>query len=322
MIDLIVFVFILYFIYRGYENGFVSGILNLTNTVLSFVLALMFYPQAAEIINNSFKLGNNMSNLIGFFGLLAMLECLGSVLGSLVFKTILIGLRRLPILLKLDRLLGIIPSFIVGSLFLITFLVLPVTLPFDVGLKDPIERSWVGNNVLPHTYSLDSYLQKLLKRLPTQNLFFTITPEPVSKEVTKLNFPPQLSLKESPADEKKLFELLNQERVKVGLKALRWDPEIVPVARAHSKDMFVRGYFSHYNPEGESVVERLDKAGIKFLAAGENLAYAPNVELAHQGLMNSPGHRANILRKEFGRVGIGVIDGGLVGKMFTQNFAD
>ena len=51
-------------------------------------------------------------------------------------------------------------------------------------------------------------------------------------------------------------------------------------------------------------------------------ALAPTVVIAHEGLMNSPGHRANILNPRFRRVGIGVADGGMHGKMFTQNFAD
>ncbi|MBI3380168.1 CvpA family protein [Candidatus Gottesmanbacteria bacterium] len=79
---------------------------------------------------------------------------------------------------------------------------------------------------------------------------------------------------------------------------------------------------SHYNPEGQSPFDRMDKAGIHFTSAGENLALAPNVELAHQGLMNSPGHRRNILSPDFGKVGIGAIDGGIYGEMFVQEFTD
>ena len=66
----------------------------------------------------------------------------------------------------------------------------------------------------------------------------------------------------------------------------------------------------------------MDKAGIHFQAAGENLALAPNINLAHQGLMNSPGHRANILSPDFKKVGIGVIDGGIYGEMFVQEFSN
>lgn len=59
---------------------------------------------------------------------------------------------------------------------------------------------------------------------------------------------------------------------------------------------------------------------VRFRTAGENLALAPSVPIAHTGLMNSPGHRANILQSGFGRVGIGILDGGKRGLMVTQNF--
>ena len=90
----------------------------------------------------------------------------------------------------------------------------------------------------------------------------------------------------------------------------------------NAKDMMERGYFSHFSPEGNDVASRLNEAGVDYLVVGENLAYAPSVNLAHQGLMNSPGHRANILSADFGKVGIGVIDGGIYSKMFTQVFTD
>jgi uncharacterized protein YkwD len=63
-------------------------------------------------------------------------------------------------------------------------------------------------------------------------------------------------------------------------------------------------------------------ARINYSAAGENLALAPTTEFAHDGLMNSPGHRANILNGQFRRVGIGVMDGGIYGKMFVQEFTN
>jgi uncharacterized protein YkwD len=98
------------------------------------------------------------------------------------------------------------------------------------------------------------------------------------------------------------------------------DPELIPVARAHSADMFARGYFSHYTPEGEDPFERMKDADIRFRTAGENLALAPTLQLAHTGLMNSPGHRENILNPNFGRVGIGILSGGRRGIMVSQEF--
>ena len=60
--------------------------------------------------------------------------------------------------------------------------------------------------------------------------------------------------------------------------------------------------------------------GIRFSYAGENLAGAPDVNTAHVNLMNSPGHRENILRPEFTKIGIGVVEGSKYGKIFTQQF--
>ncbi|HEV8503758.1 MAG TPA: CAP domain-containing protein, partial [Chitinophagaceae bacterium] len=105
-----------------------------------------------------------------------------------------------------------------------------------------------------------------------------------------------------------------------GLRPLVADPEMTEVARAHSKDMFARGYFAHFTPEGKSPFDRMDAAHVQYSTAGENLALAHSLSIAHNGLMNSPGHRANILNPAFGRVGIGILDGGFYGLMVSQEF--
>jgi len=92
------------------------------------------------------------------------------------------------------------------------------------------------------------------------------------------------------------------------------------VARAHSKDMFVKGYFAHVNLEGKDPFERMKDAHLKFKTAGENLALAQTLEIAHENLMKSPGHRKNIMNPSFNRVGIGIQDGGFYGIMISQEF--
>ncbi len=86
--------------------------------------------------------------------------------------------------------------------------------------------------------------------------------------------------------------------------------------------MFSRGYFAHNTPEGKNPFDRMRAAGVKFSAAGENLALAQTLEIAHTNLMNSPGHRANILQPSFGRLGVGILDGGFFGLMVSQEFRD
>ncbi len=84
--------------------------------------------------------------------------------------------------------------------------------------------------------------------------------------------------------------------------------------------MFRRGYFSHVTPEGKSPFDRMKRARVKFMSAGENLALGQTLSICHRGLMNSPGHRANILHRSFKRVGIAIMDGGIYGLMITQDF--
>ena len=117
-----------------------------------------------------------------------------------------------------------------------------------------------------------------------------------------------------------MLQLVNTERMAAGLKPLAPDPELTEVARRHSTDMFGRGYFAHDSPEGRDPFDRMRESGVQFVTAGENLALAPTVQVAHTGLMNSPGHRANILHRDFGRVGIGIMDGGIRGLMVSQEF--
>jgi uncharacterized protein YkwD len=94
------------------------------------------------------------------------------------------------------------------------------------------------------------------------------------------------------------------------------------VARAYSTKMLAEGFFSHVDRQGNTPFDRMTAGDVEYKSAGENLALAPTLLMAHQGLMNSPGHRANILKAEYGTVGIGIIDAGAHGLMVTQNFTD
>jgi uncharacterized YkwD family protein len=117
-----------------------------------------------------------------------------------------------------------------------------------------------------------------------------------------------------------MFKLVNQERTRAGLSPLTIDYQLVKLARLKSQDMVDKGYFGHDSPTYGSPFDMMSRAGVKYRYAGENLAGASTVEAAHRALMNSSGHRANILNPKFTRIGIGVVSGGPYGKMFTQMF--
>ncbi|MCT4605958.1 MAG: CAP domain-containing protein [Marinisporobacter sp.] len=122
------------------------------------------------------------------------------------------------------------------------------------------------------------------------------------------------------SDEQEMLKLVNEERRKNGLKPLTLDISINNVARLKSQDMIDNNYFSHNSPTYGSPFDMLKQFGIKYLTAGENIAGNPSVQSAHNSLMNSEGHRKNILNPKFTHIGIGIKDGGKYGKMYTQMF--
>jgi len=104
------------------------------------------------------------------------------------------------------------------------------------------------------------------------------------------------------------------------VRPLTADPVLTTLARQKSQDMADLGYFGHFSPTYGSPFDMLNRAGVSYQRAGENLALAPTVEVAHASLMNSEGHRRNILNPAYARVGIGVIQSGPYRMFFTQLF--
>lgn len=124
------------------------------------------------------------------------------------------------------------------------------------------------------------------------------------------------------ADEQYMLNLLNKERRSSGLNALEIDPKLELMARRYCQEMIDHSFFSHSSPISGELLDRVNAAGVPdgWLLAGENLAGAPTVEAAFEGLMNSPSHKDNMLEPKYTHVGIGVVDGGAYGKMFAQEF--
>jgi uncharacterized YkwD family protein len=117
-----------------------------------------------------------------------------------------------------------------------------------------------------------------------------------------------------------MVNLVNQERAKVGVAPLQVDMRLVKLARMKSLDMINNNYFGHISPTYGSPFDMMKAQGITYNKAGENLAGASTVDRAHTVLMNSAGHRANILDPAFSKIGIGIIQGGPYGLMIAQEF--
>ncbi|MBL9006054.1 MAG: hypothetical protein JNJ46_17500 [Myxococcales bacterium] len=104
-----------------------------------------------------------------------------------------------------------------------------------------------------------------------------------------------------------LLSLLNADRERAGRTPLAVDARLVAAARAHSEDMRSHHVVAHVSPRTGGPADRAKRAGVQSVRITENLAQASTPQLAHQGLMDSPGHRANILDPDVDHVGIGCV---------------
>ncbi len=127
--------------------------------------------------------------------------------------------------------------------------------------------------------------------------------------------------------------LHNRERGARGLAPLREQAKLRQAAEGHSADMVEQGFFSHDSPGGADMADRILRTGYardQGWSLGENIAWgtgglATAAEI-HRAWMRSPGHKANILRRQFREIGIGIaigapVDaGGLDGATYTADF--
>ncbi|MDQ0340308.1 uncharacterized protein YkwD [Caldalkalibacillus uzonensis] len=118
------------------------------------------------------------------------------------------------------------------------------------------------------------------------------------------------------ANERQIFDMVNVTRTMIKLTPFDWHDGVADVARRHSQDMLENNYFDHYSPHYGDLGERLQRGGVTFAKAGENIAwnYVDAADV-HHGWLNSPGHRQNIVEPAFTHLGVGVVD-----KYYTQNF--
>ena len=219
------------------------------------------------------------------------------------------------------RRLGSIPALATAVVASAVLLGALVAVPGQSSVRTLVEGSAIGAPLAHATARLPMRL--LVGASPVEGQVIMAGPQGDDESAFyRLTFPSDLHLTVDTAAEQRMLALVNAERRREGLAPLKMDPQLQQVARAHSRDMYMRDYFSHVSPEGNSAFDRLRAAGVNFLAAGENIAFAPDVNSAEQSLYSSPEHRANLLAPDYVRIGIGVIKAPGYEEMFTQEFAD
>jgi uncharacterized protein YkwD len=313
-IDILLCIIVLLAAWNGWRKGFLAGILELVSWGLSLLIAYFSYPYVASFLQKYFSTVGVWSQPVAFIGILLIARLVMSIIVREVVIPTSPNLHRNAI----NHFFGIVPGVINGVIYAIFMAALLFAMPVNPSIASSTQKSKVAGELAGQVEWANEKLSPIFDdAIRASMIGKTVEAGPddfIKLKFTVTNSKPRTDL------EAQMLVMINEERFKAGLHPLKADPELTVVARAHSMDMFSRGYFSHYTPEKKDPFDRMKSAKVRFLSAGENLALGQTLEICHEGLMNSPGHRANILHPSFGRVGIGILDGGVYGIMISQEF--
>ncbi|HET9017044.1 MAG TPA: CvpA family protein [Thermomicrobiaceae bacterium] len=317
-VDVLIVVVVLLGALAGLRRGFLRGALDLVLVAIGLLAGAVAYRPAAALITHFVHRSGVAINVLGFAAVALIVQGILSLVAAVVLGPPVSLVRAFRPFRVLDDVAGIVPGAVKGAV-LATLLVLAGSLiTLGAGPDAALQQSQLAHDLLTQSARATTWTQG---RTGLNLADFTIITEPSSEAGIQLPFRFTNGLTVDQADEQRMLQMLNQARTSHGLKPLTMDPKLQATARAHSREMFELGYFSHTSPVSGTVLDRFKAAGITYTAAGENLAYAPDVTIAERSLMQSPGHRANILSPDFTRVGIGIIVAPTGGKMFTQDFS-
>jgi uncharacterized protein YkwD len=317
-IDWTIIAILLYYAVQGWRAGFADLGLSFVTFLIALWLAIKFHAPVGDFFSEKFGIAPMWTAVLGYI-------IVGFIAEVVMAEIVTVLMGRLPKKLlesKYNKWLGIVISAFNAFVLISFFLLVILALPLRGTIKTDIKASKIGNFLVTVAQTYGGPIESTIQQAKETAIKF-MTVEPGSKERIALDIAPtEKDLRVDDVDERAILALVNAERVKAGVSPLTVDVKIIPVARNHSRDMFMRRYFSHVNPEGLDAGNRLENAGIQFTVAGENLAYEPDLETAHQGLMNSPGHRRIILEPSFHHIGIGIIATDRYGIMVTEDFTN
>jgi uncharacterized protein YkwD/uncharacterized membrane protein required for colicin V production len=315
-IDGIILLVLAFYAFLGYRRGFLAVALDWLGLAIAVVAAFKLFPGAGAWLTTRYALNPAVARVLAFIGLVLLVRLLWSIAIGLIWRKIPRVLRRSPI----DQAAGILPGVLQGALVCALILVSLAAIPLSIVPHAEIAASPLGSTLLEWGLAAQATVQRWVGG--TVHDLIQVNPTPLKEgERRDLPFKTTQAVPD-PAAETAMLHRLNEERRRRGLAPLVMDERLRKVARAQSADMLAHGYFGHTDSRGRDPFDRLRAAGIGYMAAGENLAFADSVDTAHTGLMNSLGHRANILRPAFHRVGIGALKAAPYGIMFSQEFTN
>ncbi|MEE8498101.1 MAG: CvpA family protein [Acidimicrobiia bacterium] len=320
MIDLVILVFLGLLLFRGWTRGFVREAMDLVGLVIGTVLAFRLGPAFGAIVAAMSDVSDEVARLIGGFIVFVVVGIGAAVATRAIERT-----ARLPGLNLVNRASGAGLAAAWGVFLATLVLTLGVVLPMPPAVADSFDSSAVTRALTdPDGVAQEVFIGLAGDRLieSVLNLRAVVGTRRVivdPDEVVQIGESDFEDLAEDRGAAFEIFDLVNAARISAGRAPLVWRDALAEVGVGHATEMYLDGYFAHSSPKTGDVGDRVSDAGIRFSVAGENLALAATVTEVHEGLMNSPGHRANLEADFYDSIGIAVVRGPL-GLMVVQVF--
>lgn len=307
---------------EGYRKGIYKSGLELIGFVWGIFAGLLWFSYPSLFLRRTFGVTPGISNLFSF----TIIFMIALLLFYIVFDGLFVATIK-----NRQRMRGK-KWFSYGGMFfemikgaIVAGLVAAILTYFPVSgvVKYSVKHSLLGATLAGNTGKMEPRLQRIIGKAMDEGTLFSVAfVKSRTQDRTRPGRPPDKALKIDRSSESTMLKLINEERTRRGMQKLRIDDDLTNIARQHSLEMFKENYFSHSSPKKGSFEKRLQKGGIDYFVAGENLALAPDVYISHEGLMNSPAHKENILNPKFKKIGIGIIDAKIYEQMYTQEFTD
>ncbi len=311
-IDVVFILIFLFFVIEDSRRGFLRLCADLIGLVVAFAGALIFYLPLGGLLAQKFALNDSTANTMSFLLVWLILQLIFFGISKIISYYTSIHIKES----KANLILAYIPATLKALAFIVITIILILALPLSASQQKVLNQSFVVGITSKYSMNVENDLQKIfgndLGKIVIQN---------ETEETILLKFKTTNMTVDEQA-ENTILNKINLERKKVGAPELVADNLIRNVARSHSRDMLVNGYFSHTGNDGQTLFDRLVRANVSFQEAAENIALAPTADAIHTGLMNSPKHKANILNPNFTRIGLGVENAGQYGLMVTEDFAN
>lgn len=322
MIDFVVGGVLVALVIRGWLRGLLRQALDVAVLVVGVFLAFRLSTPAGALVSAMAGLSPEVSRLVGGIGVFLIVSVGAAVVGHLLHR----GVAALPGLSTLNRLGG--AAF--AALWGLALTTLVVTVLAIVPVPPAVAGSLEDSSLADALTDPEGAPQQAIGVVGGDRVMRTLLrleelvgkPRIIDDDAAPVHLPPAGSndLERRARLAEVLFSDLNRERVTAGVAPLAWSDALATLAADHAEDMYLTGNFAHVASAAGALDDRLERAGLPFVVAGENLILGATVEGVHQAMLDSPAQIAKATDARFRKVGIAIVEGPL-GLMTVQIYS-